>query len=202
MVRFQNCAAWVSIRVVEFHPEISTAPPAQIKIKLPPLVGNERQAQPFVLANRPVPTAVRVGNSAGAASNDFKFLVRNSNDVKKQVVKRISTIPKKVPHFAFWPIPIRRNGIIDIAKPEKRIEFLASAWLEIGNVPSHNFADRIGQHNLGGRLHLFRGMLFNRAAAAKADCRHAADEEGAKWRGKMFTHEIEHVREQFTGFSH
>ena len=56
-------------------------------------------------------------------------VIADSDDVEKAVVKWIPTMPKEISHPALRPIPIRRNRIVNVAEPKKRIELLAGRRL-------------------------------------------------------------------------
>lgn len=120
--------------IIEFHSKISAIAPTQVEIKIPAFVGNERQTQAFIFADRPVPTALGAGYFSRETSHHFKLLVGDAHYVEKKVVHRISKTPQHIPRAIFRAIPLRRNRIIHIADPKKWIEFLQRCGVVAWNI--------------------------------------------------------------------
>ena len=80
-------------------PEISALAPAEIKFESTALIGNKRQAKKLILADRSIPTAVRIENIRRKFADAHKFFIRNSDDIMIEIMKGISQIPFEPPMF-------------------------------------------------------------------------------------------------------
>ena len=150
----------MSSGIVEFHSKISAIAPAQVKIKIAALVGNERQTQAFIFADRPVPTARGTGYFSRKTSHHFKFLVRDTNDVEEKIMHRISKTPQHIPRAVSRAIPRRRDRILQVTHPKKWVEFLQRGRAVERNI-FYNFAGSgVGSFRRVVRPTIFSGERF------------------------------------------
>src|SRR4051794_36882094 len=71
---------------IQFHAQIASAAPTPIKFKPAAGVIYERQTEPPVLANSPIPSAVWILNSTRKTAHARKCFVLNTNDIAGKVV--------------------------------------------------------------------------------------------------------------------
>jgi len=110
--------------IVEFHPEIAGVTPAAVEHKATAVIREEWQSKPFVMAYRPVPAFVRIGDVDGMPAYADEFLVRDSNNVEGKVVAGVAQVPRSVPAAIARTIPIGRKRLVGVSKPPHWIHLL------------------------------------------------------------------------------
>jgi hypothetical protein len=159
---------------VELDPKISTRPPAKVEINLGTSISHEWQTQELVLCDRKIPSAVWIADVLRIPSASHMRLVRDSNHVEGEIVKRISKTPLEDATFMLRPEPPRRFRSINISIPPDRINLVAGGDVrpfgcDLNRLPwGRQCRSRVG---FRGRSGMIRNMRV-RSPAARQDRHH------------------------------
>src|SRR5262245_49041562 len=104
-------ARWQRMRAfgieIDFDSKIAAHPPAEIKLKLAAPIGNERQREDPIPADRKVPSTVWIGNPVWIPAAAHVFFIRDANHVMTEVVEWIPPKPFPGARLFVRPEPIR-----------------------------------------------------------------------------------------------
>src|SRR6185437_15882388 len=122
---------------INFDSKIPVVSPPEIKIKIRPVIRNERQPDEFVSRRREIPSAVRIRILLRKPPTPVKLFVRHTDDVKIKIVQRIPEAPLQLPMRIVGPIPCRRLRIIAVLEPPNRVQLVVEMNLRRMRPRSH-----------------------------------------------------------------